>query len=191
MDKQSPQIQVLRSEIERLTGRAMKTPSDFDQLSLRLWDFNHEYLSPTTLKRLWGYIEGAAAPRYNTLSILARFLGYKEWDEFAEAMQKVNESESETFSGEGIRSDELQQGEEIEVAWQPKRRCIFRYDGNYRFTVIDSENSKLRIGDNFTAVCFLEGRPMYLDNLTRGNQTPKTYVAGKKNGISYARRIEK
>ena len=189
LTKQSPEIVSLRAEIERVMGRTMCTPADFDWLNLRIWEACHEYLSPTTLKRLWGYIDGAETPRHTTLTILCKLLGYTSWEEYIESLSARQEAESETFSGEGIRTDQLHPGDCIEIAWRPNRRAVLRYDGNNRFTVIEAENSKLHIGDTCSAVCFLVNRPMYLDNLIQVNQLPKTYVAGKRHGLTYVRKL--
>lgn len=189
MTKQSPEIVSLRADIEQLMGRTMRTPADFDWLHLRIWETCHEYLSPTTLKRLWGYIGGAETPRHTTLCILCRLLGYASWEEYEECLRIHNNEESETFIGEGVRTDELQTGECVEVAWRPNRRAVLRYEGNNRFTIIETENSKLHVGDTCSAVCFLVNRPMYLDNLIREHQSPKNYVAGKRHGLTYVRKL--
>ena len=170
-------------------GRQMHTPTDFDWLNLRIWEACHEYLSPTTLKRMWGYIDGAETPRHTTLCILSRLLGYASWEEYVESLSTRNEEESESFSGKGIRADELQIGDRIEVAWRPNRRAVLRYEGGNRFSIIEADNSKLHVGDTCSAVCFLVNRPMYLDQLTRENRPPTTYVAGKRHGLTYVRRV--
>ena len=187
--KQSPEIVSLRADIEQLMGRAMRTPADFDWLNLRIWEVSHEYLSPTTLKRLWNYISGAQTPRRTTLSILCRLLGYASWEEYVQALAERREVDSETFVGEGVRADELQAGDCIAVAWRPNRRATLRCDGNNRFTVMEAENSKLHAGATCSAVCFLVNRPMYLDNLVQDNLSPQTYVAGKSHGLTYVRKL--
>lgn len=189
MKKKAPEIESLRADIEQTMGREMRTPTDFNWLQLRVWDTCHEYLSPTTLKRLWGYIDGAEMPRHTTLSILCRVLGYRSWEEYQAALCTRQDVESESFTGEGIRTDELQAGDRIEVAWRPNRRAVLRYEGESRFTIIEAENSKLQVGDTCSAVCFLVNRPMYLDHLVQNHQSPKTYVAGKRHGLSYVRRV--
>ena len=74
------------------------------------------------------------------------------------------------------------------MTWLPNRRCVFRYEGDAHFTVIEAENTKLQVGDSFDAACFIIGKPMYLDKL-QGNEVPSTkeglyYVAGSKNGLN-------
>ena len=187
--KLSPEIVSLRADIEQLMGRTMRTPTDFDWLNLRIWATCHEYLSSTTLKRLWGYIDGAENPRHTTLSILSRLLGYTSWEEYVASLSTRLDVESEMFVGEGVRTDELQIGDRIEAAWRPNRRTVLRYDGDNRFTILEAENGKLHAGDTCSAVCFLVNRPMYLDNLVQDNQSPKTYVAGKHHGLTYVRKL--
>lgn len=189
MNKNAAEIGCLRSDVEQVLGRKMRTPADFEWLNLRIWEVCHEYLSPTTLKRLWGYINGAENPRNTTLCILCRLLGYASWEAYLEALNARQEVESETFHGEGIRVDELQVGDRIEVGWRPNRRAVLRYEGVNRFMIIEAENSKLHVGDTCCAVCFFVHRPMYLDNLVHEDHSPQTYVAGKRHGLSYVRRV--
>ena len=72
----------LRELIETTVDRKMKTPRDFDFLSEQIFDKLHETVSPTTLKRLWGYIQDQSMPRKATLDVLAQFVGYNDWDTF-------------------------------------------------------------------------------------------------------------
>ncbi|MCR4847913.1 MAG: hypothetical protein K5920_03560, partial [Bacteroidales bacterium] len=63
MKKTSPEIAELKKQIEASVKRKMMTPTDFIFLSGAVWDRTHETMSPTTLKRLWGYIDGADKTR--------------------------------------------------------------------------------------------------------------------------------
>ncbi len=189
MTKTSPEIFSLRKDIEREVKRKIKTPYDFEFLSGVIWERLHENISPTTLKRLWGYIDGADTTRRSTLCLLSRFLGYADWEAYLAYLVECSDVESNLFEGEGISSTDLHPGEQVEVTWQPNRRCIFRYEGNSRFTVVSNANSKLREGDTFDAACFLIGQPMYLDNLVRGNNQPVSYVAGSRSGLVSAKLV--
>lgn len=79
-------IDTLKEAIEQAVGCKIKTPKDFDYLAECIFDKVHERISPTTLKRIWGYITDAGAtPRKSTLDILARFLNYPDWAAFCSA----------------------------------------------------------------------------------------------------------
>lgn len=189
MKKTSPEILSLRREIETTFSRLIKTPADFDWLAAVVWERLHENISPTTLKRLWGYIDGADATRRSTLCLLSRLLGYQDWEEYLRHLAARAQTESDIFTAEGIRTDELSLGDRVEVSWLPNRRCVFCYEGGNRFVVEVSEHSKLQAGDHFDAACFLVGQPMYLDNLQRTDSEPTAYVAGTKSGIISVKKI--
>ena len=183
MDKRAPEILSLRQDIEREVKRKIRTPYDFEFLAGVIWERLHENISPTTLKRLWGYIDGADTTRRTTLCLLSQFLGYADWEAYLHALALRSEVESNAFEGEGIRVENLTIGDRVEVTWLPNRRCVFRYEGSSHFYVEVAENSKLQSGDRFSTACFLIGQPMYLDNMQRGGHTPTSYVAGSRNGL--------
>ena len=189
MNKKAPEIVTLRQDIEQELKRRIKTPYDFEFLAGVIWERLHENISPTTLKRLWGYIDGADTTRRTTLCLLARFLGYDDWEAYLAYLGTRSDIESKTFSGEGLNIDELQIGDFIEVTWLPNRRCVFLYEGNAHFLVTEAVNAKLHVGDCFETACFIIGRPMYLDRLVRGNEPPTAYVAGSKNGLQTVRKL--
>ena len=190
MNNKTPEILSLRQDIECKLERKIRTPNDFDYLSSMIWYRLHENLSPTTLKRLWGYIDGADSARRTTLCILSRFLGYADWEEYLAALEQRTDLESNTFNADGIRAENLREGNLVEVTWLPNRRCVFRYESGVHFTVIETVNSKLCAGDTFDAACFLVGQPMYLDNLVRDDNEPISYVAGSRSGLVSVKIIE-
>ena len=188
MNKYAPEITTLRMDIEHEVKRKIRTPYDFDFLAGVIWERLHENISPTTLKRLWGYIDGADTTRRTTLCLLSQFLGFDDWEAYAASLATRTDIESAAFEGEGIHINDLQPGDRVEVTWLPNRRCVFRYEGEAHFTVMEAENAKLHAGDSFDTTCFLVGKPMYLDNLQR-DEVPSTkesvsYVAGSKNGLN-------
>ena len=67
MQKTSPEITELKQQIEDSVGRKMKTSNDFTFLSGAIWERTHENISTSTLKRLWGYVDGPDTTRNSTL----------------------------------------------------------------------------------------------------------------------------
>ena len=63
----------LKYEVERTTGRQLRVSRDFEELSHLLLSRTRERLSPTTLKRFWGYLSNEKVDtRPHTLDVLAR-----------------------------------------------------------------------------------------------------------------------
>lgn len=194
MNKTAPEIATLRMDIEHEVKRKIRTPYDFEFLAGVIWERLHENISPTTLKRLWGYIDGADTTRRTTLCLLSQFLGFSDWEAYLASLANRTDIESAAFEGEGVHIDDLQKGDKVEVTWLPNRRCVFHYEGEARFTVLEAENSKLHVGDSFDTSCFLIGKPMYLDNVQRNNEHSTkegySYVAGSKHGLNSAKLVD-
>ena len=103
-------IAKLRLQVEGAIERKMKTPKDFDFLSECILEKYHERISPTTLKRIWGYLSESTTPRKSTLDILSKFVGYDNWNEFCEKNsfeeQPVEENPTEGNLTEGNLNEE-------------------------------------------------------------------------------------
>ena len=94
MDNLNQNIERLRKTIETQAEREMRTPKDFDFLSERVFEKVHQTVSPTTLKRMWGYLSEAVVPRISTLNIMSQFVGYDDWESFCKN-ESTKESEQE------------------------------------------------------------------------------------------------
>ncbi len=191
MTKDSPEVVELRKRIEVFASRKIKTPIDFEYLKEFIWINLHETISTSTIKRLWGYVDGGDRTRVSTLNLLSRLLRYKDWEDFTEHLKEEQNEESCLCIFEVIRSSELEVGEEIEVGWQPNRRCVFKYLGDNQYEVIEIENSKLQVGDLFHCSIFFKHEPMYVDNIIRPRTKPISYIAGSKGGLTVLKRHTK
>lgn len=84
MDTETQEMLItqLRQKVEETFGQEIKTPKDFENLSQAVCDSTKNYISATTLKRMWGYLTEPVTPRKTTLDVLAQYVGYKDWDAF-------------------------------------------------------------------------------------------------------------
>ena len=112
-EQQEQALAKLRELIEGVIERKMKTPKDFEFLSECIFEKFHEKISPTTLKRLWGYLPETTTPRKSTLDILSMFVGYDNWKDFC----KKNPIEEEKRKEErGENRDEKTQKKRLSPA---------------------------------------------------------------------------
>ncbi len=176
-------IDILKGKIEHKIGHKLKTPTDFNLLSLAIAKEQGETVSVSTIKRIWGYVESQHQPGNAVLSILSRFAGYADWDSFR-ASSEGSGNESGFLVGNNISIDSLQPGDEIEFTWLPDRYCRVSYMGAGHFKVVEARNGRIKVGDTFCTGLFCEANPLYMTNLQQGNgKEPKNYVAGMRNGI--------
>ena len=178
--------QRLCSEIERALGCRIQTPKDFQYLSERIYDRLHVMVSSTTLKRLWGYLADDVEPRPATLGILARFLGYRDWEDYCVRSAMLPETQSSPVMSRRLSvMTELRAGDCVRLSWLPDRVCEVEYLGGLRFRIVSSENTRLRAGDTFSCSMIIEGEPLYIDNLRQNDAAPLAYVCGKRSGIRF------
>lgn len=177
----------IKASVAKTAGRELVTPRDFDYLSMRIFDTTKSMISPTTLKRFWGYLknENEVVPRTATLNILSRFVGYSDWNSYRQSAYGINDVDSDFINNPTLYTTSLQYGDMIKLLWKPDRQVTIRYEGHDLFTVIESVNSKLRAGDNFHCGYFIQNEPLHLTCLVRTGCKPTNYVCGKLGGIRY------
>lgn len=185
MNRNNPKIQSLRNEIETTIRKKIKTPNDFKVLANLMTEKTKVYISSTTLKRVWGYVEGGKTLRLSTLDILSRFLDYYDFQAYLEHLRDNAGIESDFLQQDIIKSKGLPINTLLEVTWLPNRRCIFKHLGEEMFEVIESDNSKLQVGNRFNCSMFIKEEPLYIDNLKQDNKPTVNYIAGSKEGIRF------
>ena len=179
-------INQLCKEIETALNHKIKTPKDFDFLRENIYSRLNVLVSRTTLMRVWGYLSEGVTPRVSTLSILAEFLGYRNWEDYCQnvALPKSQQS-SPVLNRRMSIASALDAGDCLRLTWQPDRVCDIEYIGNLTFRVVASRNTRLHEGDTFQCSMIIEGEPLYLDNLKQGDAPAIAYVCGKKSGVRY------
>ena len=84
----------LREAVESKVGRKIRTPKDFDLLRSCIFEECHVMVSVSTLKRIWGYIQTDGKPRFSSLTSLAQYIGYADWDAFVASNQQTDNQKS-------------------------------------------------------------------------------------------------
>ena len=175
---------ILKQEVERTFGRQLTEARDFEQLSHLLLSHTRERLSPTTLKRFWGYLSNEKVEtRPHTLDVLARFVGYKDYEDFCAQAERLDDVQSGIKTEERITSEGLRLGQRLIITWRPDRRIVVRHFGYGQFEIVEAENTKLNVGDTFRCHLMIQHEPLYLDEVRHQGMPPMVYVAGQKDGV--------
>ena len=82
MESREQEIVRLRLAVEQTAGRKMRTNRDFELLAESICEKTKAKISPTTLKRIWGYVSEDVRPRPYTLDQLCLYVGYEDFDAF-------------------------------------------------------------------------------------------------------------
>lgn len=75
-------IEKLKSEVELKLGKKIAYQKDCNSLSSNIFEATKEYISPATLRRLYGFLSTNSNPSRVTLDILTRYIGYNDWENF-------------------------------------------------------------------------------------------------------------
>ena len=175
-------LRKLKEEIAMKFGKDIATPANFDALSLDISKTIGKDISVSTLKRIWGYVKYSHEPRYEILSILSQYIGYKDWNDY---FNSDGVSDTSTFlNKETVVTNHLKGGEIIHVSWAPNRICKFKYLGDNRFEVVEARNSKIQKGDTFLCQIIAKGEPLLCSRIIReGEEVAEGYVAARSRGL--------
>lgn len=179
-------IKGLMRQVEDALHRKLTTPKDFDEACEKIERRTHERLSRTTLMRMWGYVREPVEPRLFTLSTLARFCGYSDWENFVEQFSCDGDQQSNPLAGDKIDVlENLHEDDVVTFTWQPGRLMKTRYLGNGRFEVIYSEKTRLRRGTTFLCFLVIRNEPLFVSQVTLDGTLIGAYACGKVNGVQF------
>ncbi len=178
------EIETLIRLIEKRLNHVLKTPRDFDELSLEIKIRQNETISISTIKRILGYVSDRHRPSHTTLSVLARFVGCRDWAHFKQCLAENSTVTRLQPSGKLVQSSTLTPGDEVELYWEPCHHCRLKYEGNLLYRVTESANSNLAPGDTFKTQAIVEGQPIIATEVTLGSRNLMAIVLGEEQGIA-------
>ena len=172
-------------------GYTPTTPTGFNDLGRQIQQITGDTLSPSSIKRLWGYIPYEGKFSSTTLDILARYNGMKDWESFRKSLQENPASDDESgFHDNNITdTSKYTPGDRIELSWNDGKECELECVGRMRFRVLRSENIKLKTSDTVTLHTLCIGQPVYISDIIRGDIHYTAYVGAKKGGLLTIREL--
>lgn len=106
--------------------------------------------------------------RQSTLDTIAAYLGFRDWQEAEQATKdKVS---AFGHNPAVLDAGELKRGDVVSVTYAPDREIAFEYQGDERFTVAKSVNSKLCAGDVAVIRQFVLGYPLLVTMFAPANR---------------------
>lgn len=177
----------LRNDVNRQFGKRLETATDYIRLSEAIAESKAGYISPSTLKRFWGYVrDGYSTRRTTTLDILARYIGYGGFNIYCNSIKHLDSAISDYNSALSLDVQTLRPGSRLRVSWHPDRNLSMTYLGELTFSVDKSVNSKLTTGIKVKCLTLVKGQPLILNVIpSDGSTLSQTYIAGKKHGIDW------
>ena len=143
-------------------------------------------IGETTLKRLLGFTSDCGrTPHRSTLNIIARFLGYKNYDVMALDLELDEVVISDFDERDTIETDTLNIGDIVEITYLPNRFFSLKYVGDCRFIIESVENSRNLLAGDIVMITHMEkGFPLYMPELIRDGKNLGAYEAAKNGGLT-------
>lgn len=177
-------LDALLSQTDITLGYSPSTPTEFNQASLSISKIPGLAVSASTLRRLYGYVAYDGEPSVTTLNTLARFNGYKSWEDFCLQQSAKQVDDSDFLENEIANTERLVPGDRLTLGWHNGKGCILECISYQRFRVVSSTNIQLQPESTckLTTVCM--GHPLYVTDVHQGNEIMAAYVGAKKGGIT-------
>lgn len=173
----------IRQMILEKFGSPLTYPQQCEALAMAIKEATGEALGTTTLKRMLGFVTGPASARRSSLDILARYLGYPDYNLLSADLGE--DTDISDFSPvESIDSADLERGEQIRISYHPNRVLLLGYMGDNRYVVKESRGSKLLKGDRLIIAGFYVGFELIISDVERGGMHLGPYRAAKQGGLT-------
>jgi hypothetical protein len=169
--------------LRQKSSRDFRLSVDCEYLALDIESVTNEHIGVNTLKRLLGFIDDEREPRVSTLDVIARYLGFENWDVLKIYDDKGNSSFES--SAEEIRVNKLSVGQRVQICYLPDRQIEIEYVGENHFLVRKSLNSKLRVDDEIILTHIVQGYPLLVSDVVREGKSLGSFTAGKAQGIRF------
>lgn len=140
-----------------------------------------ESISANTIKRAFGIIKASSKPSAYTLNIIARYIGYADWDSFLGGMITT----SSMFNRNPVLSlDKIVDGQSVRFRYSPNRCVTMACIGRNRFVITESLNSKLLVDDIVTAFQIVKHSRLEFADVIRNGKSLGAFTAGLHGGIT-------
>lgn len=181
-------LDILKERVALRFGTVPKTPTDFNLLAVDIFDSTGRSLGISTIKRIWGYVEANHGTSFSSLSILCRYVGFNDWDNFTHYVNNhvaANEPETSGFGNDTVLvTSFLPLGTKIQMDWYDEKSCrIRKIKEPDLFELEATRNIKLKSGDIGRIENIVLGKPFTFIGTRRGSHQMGTYFGAQKGGI--------
>ena len=143
------------------SGYEIRLSHDCDLLTLDIESMTGEHIGVNTMKRLLGFIADERTPRTSTLNIIARYLGYADWESLR--LEDAAHSNSVFDNRDELLACSMARGQKLLI----------------------SENSNLCQDDLLTLTHIVRHYPLLVSDVIREGKSLGAFTAGKAQGIDF------
>jgi hypothetical protein len=178
---------LIRAKIEEKFGKPIRYAKDCEVLSTSVFAFTGERISCSTIKRLFGIIEADNEPRLYTLDVMAKYLGYINYDQLLSEFNPNRMLQSQDI--ETMQVSDLNFGDVIQFKYSPNTFVSVSYTEEAMFIVLESNDSKVQKNDVLVFNKLGRHMPLFTSWKSSQSHLVKNIVLGKISGITSIEKI--
>jgi hypothetical protein len=178
---------VIKRQIEERYGRPIRYPKDCEALAVEISSQCKERISPSTVKRIYGFVKGTQEPRLFTLYVLAKYLDCPSWEDLLNKTYKIEIADHPTIKELSV--EDLNTGDQIEFQYEPGRKVVVVYKEQCVFEVVNAEDNKFQTGDRFKTQNFILNYPLIANEVSRDGIDMGQLKAGIVSGLTSIRKL--
>jgi hypothetical protein len=134
----------IRQKIEEKFGHALRYSKQCDALAAHINEVCKLTISPSTLRRLLGFVKNKAQPRDYSLDILAAYVDHKSWTHLLAALDGNREIPEKAI--EKLSATQVKKGQAVQIAYEPGKQVEIRKVGA-TFNVLSTNDKKILLND--------------------------------------------
>ena len=166
---------LIRQKIEEKFGHSLRYSKQCDTLAAHIQEVCKLTISPSTLRRLLGFVKNKAQPRDYSLDILAAYVGHKSWTHLLAALDSGGNKPEKAI--EKLKPAQVKKGQAIQITYEPGKEIVIKKNGS-TFNIVASNDKKMQVNDEVNFMIVELHYPLTLTHFLReGKSLGRVQVA--------------
>jgi len=173
---------ILKDRIQKKYGHKIKYPKDCCGLSEHIRSVCKCYISPSTLKRLFGFVEGTETLRPTTKDAIANYLNFESWIQLQDNL--IGRKVSRKPVVERLNTSDVETGQVIRVAFGRMSFVKMLAVSKKRFLVLEQCKTRVDLEDELEFSEIKLDYPLLVTLIKRSGTKVKDIVLGELTGVT-------
>jgi len=151
-------IQLLKNEVEIKWSKTMNSLKDYEDAAVWINEgekHKDNQISGSSLMNMWSGSELKYLHYKSKLSIIARKIGFNDWDDFCEKSIPKYDMTKGFKTINMYEFNNLIINQDVCIGWFPHKYCMLKYLGDFSFKIVESYNLMSPVNRIFETTGFI------------------------------------
>jgi len=151
-------IQLLKNEVEIKWSKTMNSLKDYEDAAVWINEgekHKDNQISGSSLMNMWSGSELKYLHYKSKLSIIARKIGFNDWDDFCEKSIPKYDMRKGFKTINMYEFNNLIINQDVCIGWFPHKYCMLKYLGDFSFKIVESYNLRSPVNRIFETTGFI------------------------------------